>query len=102
MSIERLIESLTEWRAVLLLQVYLIKHPQLLTGARDAPKRYVDTQFSEALALEPLDMDPLNIEMAPVCPVGPSLGTLVPGAAYAARRPRLGVLLVGPAYVTKY
>ena len=47
-------------------------------------------------------MEPLNIEMAPVCPLGPSSGTLVPGPAYAARRPSLGVLLVGPAYVTKY
>ena len=53
--------------------------------------------------MEPLDMEPLNIEKAPVCPLGPSLGTLVPGPAYVpARWPRLGVLLVGPAYVRKY
>ena len=67
------------------------------------PGRYADTKFSEALALEPLDMEPLNIEKAPVCPLGPSLGTLVLGPAYVpARWPRLGVLLVGPAYVRKY
>ena len=48
-------------------------------------------------------MEPLNMEKAPVCPIGPSLGTLVPGPAYVpARWPRLGVLLVGPAYVRKY
>ena len=67
------------------------------------PKRYADTKFCEALALEPLDMEPLNMEKAPVCTLGPSLGTLVLGAAYVpARWPRLGVLLVGPAYVRKY
>ena len=83
--------------------IVFIKHPQLLTGTRQAPKRYADTEFSEALALEPLDMEPLNMEKAPVCPLGPSLGTLVPGPAYVpARWPRLGVLLVGPAYVRKY
>ena len=88
---------------VLLFQVYLIKHPQLLTGAREAPTRYADIRFSEALAVELLDMEPLNIEMAPVCPLGPSLGTLVPGPAYVpARWPRLGVFLVAPAYVRKY
>ena len=46
-STERLLESLAEWRAVLLFQLYLVKHPQLLTGAREAPKRYADTKFSE-------------------------------------------------------
>ena len=72
-------------------------------GAREAPKGYADIRFSEALALEPLDMEPLNIEMAPVCPLGPSLGTLVLGPAYVpARWPRLGVLLVGPTNVRKY
>ena len=62
-----------------------------------------DIRFSEAPALEPLNMEPLNMEMAPVCPLGPSLGTLVPGPAYVpARWPRLRVLLVGSAYVRKY
>ena len=94
---------MTEWHAVLLFQLYLIKHPQLLTGAREAPKCYADIKFSEALALEPLDMEPLNMEKAPVCPLGPSLGTLVPGPAYVpARWPRLGVLLGGSAYARKY
>ena len=36
------------------------------------PKRYADIRFSEAPALEPLNMEPLNMEMAPVCPLGPS------------------------------
>ena len=43
--IERSIESLTEERAVVLFEFYLIKHPQLRTGARKAPKRYVDAQM---------------------------------------------------------
>ena len=46
-STERLLESLAEWRVVLLFQLYLIKHPQLLTGALEAPKRYADTKFCE-------------------------------------------------------
>ena len=50
------------------------------------PKRYADNQFSEALALEPLDMEPLNMEKAPVCSLVPSLGTLVPGPAYVPAR----------------
>ena len=32
------------------------------------PKRYPDIEFSEALALEPVDMEPLNMEKAAVCP----------------------------------
>ena len=94
---------MTEWRAVLLFQLYSIKHSQLPKGAREAPKRYADTEFSEALALEPLEMEPLNMEKAPICPLVPSFGTLVPGPAnLPARWHRLGVLLVGPAYVRKY
>ena len=46
-STERLLESLAEWRAVLLFQLYLVKDQQLPTGALDAPKRYADIQFSE-------------------------------------------------------
>ena len=46
-STERLLESLAEWRAVLLFQLYLVKHPQLLTCAREAPKRYADIQLFE-------------------------------------------------------
>ena len=83
--------------------MYLIKHPQLRTGAREAPKRYANNKFSESLALEPLDMKPLNMEKVPVCPLGPNSGTLVLGPAYVpARWPRLRILFVGPAYVRKY
>ena len=46
-STERLLASLAEWRAVLLFQLHLAKHPQLRTGAREAPKRYADIQLFE-------------------------------------------------------
>ena len=48
----------------------------LFTGARDAPKRCAATNLSEALALEPLDMEPLTMEKAPVCSIGLSLERL--------------------------